>query len=151
MQGKVADLLVATQTCSEAAIRLLKAGKTNEDITNAINKVSSHQRHLYIQKQNLIKNSVLLSPLAKEFSVLQQVLDQAIKFYLLLSQICVDFKVTPVAGVLSHNLDRFVIDGDKVIINSIKEAEHKVETFTFEPLQGIYCADERVWSFIFSY
>jgi len=41
------------------------------------------------------------------------------------------FKCNPVEGVLSHQMKRFVIDGNRVIINKAT-LEHKVEEFEFE-------------------
>jgi len=41
------------------------------------------------------------------------------------------FKVTPVEGTLSHQMKRFVIDGNKVIINK-PSLEHKVDDFEVE-------------------
>lgn len=81
--GKVADLLLATQTCADAAIRLLKAGNKNSQITEAITKIAE------------------------------------------------DFGCSPLIGVLSHNMDRFKIDGDVVIINK-EDEENKVKESTFE-------------------
>lgn len=51
-----------------------------------------------------------------------------------ITKISEDFKVNPLVGVLSHNMDRFVIAGDKVIIAK-EDQENKVAFFDLEPLQ----------------
>jgi len=81
--GKKADVICAAHFAAEAALKLLKVGNKNTQITEAIAKVAE------------------------------------------------TFKVNPVEGVLSHSLRRFVIDGNKVIINK-QTTEQKVDEFTFE-------------------
>lgn len=81
--GRKADVICAAYFAGEAALRLLRPGNKNSQITEAIAKVAE------------------------------------------------TFKVSPVESVLSHQLRRFVIDGDKVIINKTTP-EQKVEEFTFE-------------------
>jgi len=46
-----------------------------------------------------------------------------------------DFNCTLVEGVLSHQLRRFIIDGNKVIINR-PSLDQKVEEFAFEPYEA---------------
>jgi len=46
-----------------------------------------------------------------------------------------DFNCTLVEGVLSHQLRRFIIDGNKVIINR-PSIDQKVEEFSFEPYEA---------------
>lgn len=81
--GKKADVICAAHFAAEAALRLLRPGNKNSEVTEAIAKVAE------------------------------------------------TFKVNPVEGVLSHLIRRFVIDGDKVIINK-STVEQKVDEFTFE-------------------
>jgi len=50
-----------------------------------------------------------------------------------------DFDVKPVQGVLMHQMKRYVIDGNDVIINR-EDVEHKVESFEFEDFQ-VYTVD----------
>lgn len=56
-----------------------------------------------------------------------------------ISKIAENFDVRPIAGCLSHQLKRFVIDGNKAIILR-EEAEQKVENRTFE-VNEVYCID----------
>ena len=56
-----------------------------------------------------------------------------------IGEVCSDFKVNPVLGVLSHNLDQFQIDGDKVIANK-DDLEHRTEKATFAENE-VYCID----------
>lgn len=51
-----------------------------------------------------------------------------------IASIASDYKVSAVAGVLSHSLEKNVIDGKNVIVNR-DEVENKVAKFTFAPLQ----------------
>jgi curved DNA binding protein len=51
-----------------------------------------------------------------------------------LAAVAADFKVTPVLGVLSHNISRFLIDGENVILNAAGP-EHKGTDFTATPGQ----------------
>lgn len=78
--GRKADAICAAHVACEAALRLLKPGAKNKDITN----------------------------------VIKQVADA--------------YHVTPVEGVLSHVMRRFVIDGEKVIINKVS-GDQQVEEF----------------------
>jgi curved DNA binding protein len=89
--GTAANAVAAAYTAVEIAVRLLKAGKKNADVSAAIEKVAS------------------------------------------------EFKVNAVAGVLSHQLERFVIDGEKIIMNKI-DPEQKVEECEFEPNE-VYAID----------
>jgi len=84
--GRVADAMQAALVAADCALKMLKPGNKNSQVTDIIGKVAE------------------------------------------------DFKVTPVAGVLSHNMTRFVIDGPKVIINK-PDVDQKVEEVTFEPNQ----------------
>jgi len=56
-----------------------------------------------------------------------------------IKQVAEEFKVNPLLGVLSHNMERYVIDGDKCIIGRADQ-ENKVETITFEPNE-VYALD----------
>ncbi len=49
------------------------------------------------------------------------------------------FKVAPCEGVLSHQLKRYIVDGNQVIINK-ETLEQKVQEFEFEENQ-VYCVD----------
>jgi len=89
--GKQADVILACHTASEIALRLLKPGNKNTQITDAIAKVAA------------------------------------------------DYKVNPVVGVLSHQQKRFVIDGEKVIINKT-EVDQKVDEIEFAPNE-VYAID----------
>lgn len=51
-----------------------------------------------------------------------------------ITKISEDYKVNPLVGVLTHNMDRFVIAGEKVIIAK-EDTDNKVAKFDFEPLQ----------------
>eukprot|EP00444_Apocalathium_aciculiferum_P027985 CAMPEP_0183441648 /NCGR_PEP_ID=MMETSP0370-20130417/85507_1 /TAXON_ID=268820 /ORGANISM="Peridinium aciculiferum, Strain PAER-2" /LENGTH=391 /DNA_ID=CAMNT_0025630923 /DNA_START=59 /DNA_END=1234 /DNA_ORIENTATION=+ len=50
-----------------------------------------------------------------------------------------DFKCKPVQGVLSHQMKKFVIDGNKVIMG-VEAAEEKVDEIEFE-MNEVYCID----------
>lgn len=56
-----------------------------------------------------------------------------------IKKVAEQFKVSPVEGVISHQMKRFVIDGNNCIINK-ETLEHKVEEFEFEENQA-YCID----------
>ena len=56
-----------------------------------------------------------------------------------LKQVASDFGVSLVQGVLSHQLKRFVIDGNKVVINR-EEVDQKVEDVEFETHE-VYALD----------
>jgi len=81
--GRKADVIAAAHYAAECAHRLIKPGKKNTEVTDAIAKCAEQ------------------------------------------------FKCQPVEGVLSHQMKRFVIDGNRVIINKAT-LEHKVEEFEFE-------------------
>jgi len=49
----------------------------------------------------------------------------------MIKKVAESFKCEPVEGVLSHEMKRFVIDGNKTIINKAS-LEHKVDEFEFE-------------------
>jgi curved DNA binding protein len=89
--GRRADLLMATYTAAEAALRMIKIGNTNNQVTEVITKAAEA------------------------------------------------FKCEPVTGVLSHNLSRFVIDGERVIIGK-QDHESKVDEITFEANE-VYAVD----------
>lgn len=57
----------------------------------------------------------------------------------IIGKVCAEYKVNAVQGVLSHQLKRFIIDGDKVIINRF-DPEHKVEEVKFETNE-VYAVD----------
>ncbi len=57
----------------------------------------------------------------------------------IIGKVCAEYKCNAVQGVLSHQLKRFIIDGDKVIINRF-DPEHKVEEVTFEANE-VYAVD----------
>jgi len=80
--GKKADVVCAAHYALEAALRLLKQGKKNSDITRTIRQIA------YI------------------------------------------YHVNPLEAVLSHELKRFVIDGQRVIANR-ETLDQKVEEFEF--------------------
>jgi len=83
VDGKNADVIMAARTAAEAALKMLKPGAKNEDITRVIQKIADI------------------------------------------------YGCQPVEGVLSHQMKRFVIDGNKVILNKAN-TEHKVEVNSFE-------------------
>ena len=85
--GRDANVLVAAQTALQAALRCMKPGCTNTQVTEAMGKV------------------------ANTYGV----------------QLC--------EGVLSHQLQKDVIDGMKVIISK-PDVDQKVDEFTFEPYQA---------------
>lgn len=89
--GRKADVICAAYHAAEAAHRLIKPGKKNNEVTEAMNKIVE------------------------------------------------TFKCSMVEGVLSHQMKRFVIDGNKTIISKTT-VDHKVEEFEFEENQ-IYCVD----------
>lgn len=67
--GKKADVILAAYKAAQAALRLLKPGHTNNEVTEVIQKV------------------------------------------------CDSYQVNPLEGVLSHELKKHLIDGNKVILN----------------------------------
>eukprot|EP01115_Flamella_aegyptia_P006464 TRINITY_DN27093_c0_g1_i1.p1 TRINITY_DN27093_c0_g1~~TRINITY_DN27093_c0_g1_i1.p1 ORF type:complete len:393 (+),score=205.52 TRINITY_DN27093_c0_g1_i1:74-1252(+) len=56
-----------------------------------------------------------------------------------IAKIAEQYKVSPLEGVLSHQLKRYIVDGNNVIINK-ESLENKVEEFEFEENQ-VYCVD----------
>lgn len=56
-----------------------------------------------------------------------------------IAEVCSDYKVNPVVGVLSHNLEQNLIDGEKVIANK-EDIEHKAKAITFEENE-VYAID----------
>jgi len=56
-----------------------------------------------------------------------------------IAKVAEEFKVNPMEGVLSHEIGRYEIEGQKVIINKAT-AEQKVEEFEFEENQ-VYVVD----------
>jgi curved DNA binding protein len=57
----------------------------------------------------------------------------------IIDKVAKDFKVNAVQGVLSHEMTRYVVDGDKVILNR-SDPEQKVDTFDFAPNE-VYAID----------
>merc|ERR1719316_1217907 len=55
------------------------------------------------------------------------------------SKVAEEFKCKPVQGVLSHQLKKYVIDGNRAIIG-VETADEKVDEFEFE-LNEVYCID----------
>jgi curved DNA binding protein len=56
-------------------------------------------------------------------------------------KIAADFQCNPVAGVLSHQLKKHVIDGSRIINSTVGQTvEEKVEEFEFE-MNEVYCID----------
>lgn len=91
VSGPAADVVLAAYHAAEAAVKSIKPGSTNEDVTQAVKAVSE----------------------------------------------C--YGVNPVQGVLMHQMKRFVIDGNSVVIGR-EEADQKVEKFEFEQAQ-VYTVD----------
>jgi curved DNA binding protein len=56
-----------------------------------------------------------------------------------LGKVAEEFKCKPMQGVLSHQMKKHVIDGNKCII-SVETAEEKVDEFEFE-MNEVYCID----------
>lgn len=84
--GRKADVICAAHYAAEAALRLIKPGKKNTDVTEAIEKVAAV------------------------------------------------YGCQPVEGVLSHQMKRFVIDGNNVILGKAT-LDQKVDEFEFEEKQ----------------
>jgi curved DNA binding protein len=89
--GKAADLIAACHFSVECAMRLMRPGSSNSQVTNIIQRVAD----------------------------------------------C--FQVSPMEAVLSHELKRYVIDGNNVIANKDVQ-KHKVDEFEFQEYQ-IYALD----------
>lgn len=81
--GKKADVILAAYKAAQAALRLIKPGNFNNQVTEVIQKV------------------------------------------------CDSYQVSPLEGVLSHDLKKHLIDGNKVIINK-ETFEQKVEDQEFQ-------------------
>lgn len=81
--GKTADLMAAAQNALDAAVRLIKPGHTNTEVSDIINQVAA------------------------------------------------EYQVHVVEGVLSHQMKRFVIDGNKVILAK-PTTDQKAEEFQFQ-------------------
>eukprot|EP00122_Pirum_gemmata_P012048 Pgem_evm1s11181 len=75
--GKMADVMMATHNCIEAAHRMLRPGTKSEDITKMVSTVAE------------------------------------------------SFKCKPVEGMLSHNLIRWKVDGDKGIIQNPNQQQNE--------------------------
>ncbi|KAJ3331286.1 Proliferation-associated protein 2G4 [Blyttiomyces sp. JEL0837] len=83
--GRPADVMSAAYYASEAALRLMKPGKTNYEVTEAIEKIAA------------------------------------------------DFGCKPVQGMMSHQLQRNVLDGKKrIILNPTEQQKKDTESITFE-------------------
>lgn len=90
--GRKADVLLAAYYAGEVAQRLVKPGNTNNQVTEAVNKVAE------------------------------------------------EFKCKPVEGMLSHQLQQNIIDGDKTIIQNPSEAQrkdHKKCEFELHEVYGV--------------
>merc|ERR1712039_403055 len=51
-----------------------------------------------------------------------------------------DFECKPLRGVLSHQMKKFVIDGNRTIIGNAEDSEEKVDEFEFE-MNEVYSID----------
>ncbi|EAS66866.1 proliferation associated protein [Dictyostelium discoideum AX4] len=91
MTGKVADAICAAHYALEAALRMIRPGKTSNEVTQVIEKISDM------------------------------------------------YGVTSVSGILSHELKRFIIDGEKVIFSK-NEPSQKIQTYEFQENE-VYCID----------
>jgi len=91
--GRKADVLLAAYYAAEIAQRLVKPGSTNQDVTDAVNKVAE------------------------------------------------EFKCKPVEGMLSHQLQQDIIDGEKTIIQNPTEAQRKDHKKVEFELHEVYCVD----------
>lgn len=89
--GRAADVIAAANTAAEVALRLVRPGRKNEEVTDAIEKVAA----------------------------------------------AYDCKI--VAGVLSHQLKQFVIDGNKVVLSSYSP-DTRVDDAEFEENE-VYAVD----------
>lgn len=83
-QGRKADVICAAYYAAEAALRLLKPGRKNTDVTEIIEKV------------------------------------------------CKAYNCTPVEGVVSHEIKKFIIDGSNVIHGKMLPPDQKMEVFEFQ-------------------
>ncbi|KAF2073053.1 hypothetical protein CYY_005636 [Polysphondylium violaceum] len=91
MTGKTADAICAAHYAMEAALRLIRPGNKNTDVTDAITKITNA------------------------------------------------YSVNPVQGILSHELKRFTIDGEKVIFAKVEPGQ-KAQTHEFQENE-VYCID----------
>lgn len=80
--GQKADVVLAAYNAAQAALRLIKPGHTNNEVTEVIQKVTD------------------------------------------------SYKVTPLEGVLSHEMKKHLIDGNKVILNK-ETFEQRVDSQEF--------------------
>lgn len=90
--GRKADVLLAAHYATEASLRLVKPGKSNTDVTEAVNAIAE------------------------------------------------EFKCKPVEGMLSHQLQQNIIDGEKTIIQNPNEAQkkdHKKIEFELHEVYGV--------------
>eukprot|EP00029_Vermamoeba_vermiformis_P014613 TRINITY_DN9723_c0_g1_i1.p1 TRINITY_DN9723_c0_g1~~TRINITY_DN9723_c0_g1_i1.p1 ORF type:complete len:393 (-),score=148.12 TRINITY_DN9723_c0_g1_i1:85-1263(-) len=83
LTGRPADVICAAYFALESALRLIRPGKTNQDVSAIIQKVAEV------------------------------------------------FNCKPVEGVLSHQMKRYIIDANKVILNK-PDLENQVDTVNFE-------------------
>lgn len=91
--GRPADVMVAAWTAAQAALRVMRPGKKNYEVTDVVESVGR------------------------------------------------DFGVAPMEGVLSHQLKRYVVDGQKVIMNRRDtEGGTSVEEWQFEENE-VYALD----------
>lgn len=93
VDGRAADAMVAAWVAAQALLRVMRPGRTNNEVTDVIEKVAK------------------------------------------------DFEVTPVEGVLSHIMKRYVIDGSKVAMNR-RDVENgtRVDEWEFEENE-VYAMD----------
>ena len=56
-----------------------------------------------------------------------------------IAKVAANFGVTPIQGVLMHQMKRFVIDGNKVVIQK-SEVDQEVDEIKFEPYE-VYAVD----------
>merc|ERR1712098_803315 len=75
--GRKADAILAAHLASEAALRLVKPGNENTEVTETVNKIGEA------------------------------------------------FECKPIEGMVSHNLEQNIIDGEKTINNCLNEAQSK--------------------------
>jgi len=91
--GRKADVMMAAHLASEAALRLVKPGMENTEVTETINKIGEA------------------------------------------------FECKPCEGMVSHNLEQNIVDGEKTINNCLNEAQSKdSETHEFK-LHEVYAVD----------
>ena len=111
--GRKADVMMAAHLCAEAALRLVKPG----------NEVCQLDFFLIIHDQ------------AYNFHFQTYIVTDTVQ------KIAESFECKPVEGMLSHQLNQNVIDGEKTIIQNPTEAQRKEhEKFDFE-LHEVYAID----------